>query len=194
MMIDGEDKKGHELVFGMRVRARVRGEVEEVHFLDVGAAFTQNEVWRAAGYTDIALTPAYFLCDDDGEWRPVSIGNPVLIANRPMPARYTRADINPGISVRKYDRDVLNRSRVTAGELICIGFLAAALMGAVVFPFIQLAFKVGKILHMGIGDRMIVTGLVGLLCARPAVWLLGFFESKAEKVLGIPSAKEWYAN
>lgn len=194
MMIDGEDKKGHELVFGMRVYARVRGGVEEAHFLDVGAAFTQNEVWRAAGYTDIALTPAYFVCDDDGEWRPVSIGNPVLIANRPVPARYTRADTNPGIGLRRYEREVLKRPRATTGEIICAVMITILLVIALVYLLLQPIVLVTKALQLeGWMTCVLITAIACSLLPASDRWMKAATRI-AEKIVGIPSVKEWYAN
>lgn len=193
-MSDSVTKDGHEMVFGLKVAARANGISEELYFLDFDAGFKQYGILKAAGYKEVLLTPTYFVHDDDGEWHPVSIGLAVSISDQSKPARYTRADINPGIGVRRYEREVLKRPRATNAELICVTVLTILIAAAATYLVLKPTELIATALQL---EGRMIWGLAAVaMCVllRYAERPINAAIRIAEKIVGVPSIEEWKAN
>ncbi|AKM78078.1 MAG: hypothetical protein UX70_C0001G0353 [Candidatus Wolfebacteria bacterium GW2011_GWB1_47_1] len=157
---------------------------DEVCHLDFDTAVEQYRVFKKAGYRDVSLVPTYFVMDVYGEYHVVTAGNPIAVAEHPIPARYSRADLNPGISVYDYDRDVLKRGISFVEGLISVA-VSLLLFGGSIAAFMRiLRWLVGP-LELGYGLLVCVLVLTGFamivrrwfcLCLQVGEWFVGHSE------------------
>lgn len=124
-----EDIPDHVVVLGMKVQGTVGERTEEVCCLDMNVAFAQNDAFKRAGYHGVMLVPTYFVFDKERNCYPIKMGEPVGLIERVIAPRYSRADINPGINVYRYDRDVLKR-RMTGIEMMLAACTGMVVLGA----------------------------------------------------------------
>lgn len=109
-----------EIKLCFKVVGHVGDKVDEVIVHDMSAMADQQRIFERAGYVDIVIYPIRAVLDKEtGDWYLAKFEGPVTINQNAIPAKYKQADINPGISVYDYDRDVLKR-RVTAKEALSV--------------------------------------------------------------------------
>lgn len=189
------EERGRVMMLGLTVRAEHNGCKEERHFLDPVAAFEQGDVFRSAGYPQVIFYPRYFICVD-GEYYPVTVERPIAIDQMVTPARYTRIDFNPGIGVRAYDREVLNRPRATRAETVIAAVMMMLAVVAVLLPLAAVMSEVVRTMKSA-GYR---TEIFPVLMVLGAIYVgvmlrwAGRTFRKIERMIGIPTVEEWYDN
>lgn len=187
------EEQGRKMVLGMTVSATSGSYQEERHFLDAKAAFEQHDLFQKAGYKKVEICPRYFTYDE-GEWYVVLIEvPPVRIDSQAAPAQHTRAKLNPGIKLRKYEREVLQRPRVTVAELF-ISVIASLLL--IIAPLAAILIAAGQMIVRAGYQAAIVPGVL-MICVAYLVMVIpraDYLVDKVERFVGIPSEKEWNAD
>lgn len=136
----------NEMVICFRVVASTNGKTEAVIVRDVAIAAAQGRAFRQAGHKDFSVSPVMVLFDKCGTKGDVFGDEFIEIAavhNAPVPSRYQRADLYPGIKVRAYDREVLRR-RVTGMECAVAIIVAMVLMIAMLLLMVDLGMLAAK--------------------------------------------------
>ena len=122
----------NETVVCFRVTATTNGKAESVIVRDVVVAAAQGKVFLRAGHKEFMTNPVMVLFDKSGDRGDV-FGDKFIetaeVHGAPIPSRYSRADLYPGITVKAYDRDVLKR-RVTWVQVVVVMLVALVIMAA----------------------------------------------------------------
>lgn len=170
------------------------GKSERVIVFDDDAVVSEQvRIFKKAGHARIDVAPITLFLNGRDEYNSREMGAGV-VHRKAVASRYHRVDLRPGIKVRRYDRVVLKRPRVTAEEAIYVASLLIALTALVVFPFIHVTIHIGKMFHMDGGWRVAMLGIVCLFMTGPAIRWMRYVEVKVEKLFGIPSIEEWRVN
>lgn len=180
-----------EMTICFRVTASTNGKAEAVIVRDVATAAAQGRIFRCAGHKAFQTNPVKVIFDEDGRrgsWFEEKFIEIVTVLDAPAPSRYTRADFNPGISLRRYEREVLERPRATTGQALC----------AAVTTIVMMAIPIGSLINgaawgaeatgyqNGVMVSAIATGAIAGLaivlrwanaCVRAAEWVAGITPS-----------------
>lgn len=177
-----------------QVIARGHGGYEGVMVSDEVIAAKQRKVFADAGYWEISVDLRVVLISTETGKGYVPIpgaplpGGLTTVHQEVVPARYTRADNNPGISIRRYEREVLERPRATTGQALCVAVTTIVMMaipiGSLISGAAWGAEAVGY--QNGVMVSAIATGAIAGLaivlrwanaCVRAAEWVAGITPS-----------------
>lgn len=138
-----------EMVICFRVVASTNRKTETVIVRDVAIAAAQGRVFRQAGHKDFSVSPVMVLFDKCGTRGDVfgeEFIESAVVYDAPVPSRYQRADIYPGINVNDYDRDVLER-RVTGVQVAVVIVVTLALLVGILLIAVAVSVMLGKLFN-----------------------------------------------
>lgn len=103
----------------MKVSGKAGEKTQEEVFLEFDAAVQQSDIFQAAGYKAVVIQPTHVVYDaDNDEWSFIKFEGTAMFKKSAVPARYSRADINPCITVNEYDREREREQRTTIKQLV----------------------------------------------------------------------------
>lgn len=144
----------------MKVTGKIGEKTQEEVFLEFDAALEQSDIFQAAGYKDVVIQPAYVAYDaDEDRWYFAKIEETATIKGSAVPARHSRADGNPGIKVRDYDRE---RERERNQNVTVLQLVVATI--AVVSMVVAPGFFIGMLLSDGAGMTVYTRAIFTSIC------------------------------